>query len=58
MIRGFRKSGKKITDVWKKDQIDELINAVPPEFNDKSTLKREIEAGNNTRDFELTGIKK
>ena len=57
-MRGFRKSGKKVTDVWKKDQIDELINAVPPEFNDKSTLNREIEAGNNTRDFELTGIKK
>ena len=57
-LDGFRKSGKKVTDVWKKELVDELVNAVPSEFNDKSTLKREIEAGNNTRDFELVGIKK
>jgi len=58
-IRGFRKSGRKIPDVWEKGKmIDEMISAIPAEFNDKTTLTREIQEGNNTLNFDLPGIKK
>jgi hypothetical protein len=58
-IRGFRKSGRKTPDVWEKGKmIDEMISAVPAEFNDKTTLAREIQEGNNTLNFDLPGIKK
>lgn len=58
VIRGFRKSDKKITDPFKKEQVFEMVLAVGPEFNDQSTLKRPIEAGSNKLDFELPGLKK
>ncbi len=57
-IRGFRKSGRKVEDVWEKGKmIEERVFAVPPEYNVKSTLVRAVQAGNNTFDFDLPGIK-
>ena len=57
-IRGFRKTGRKVPDIMEKDKlIDERAKAVGPEFNDQSTLIREIKDGKNTLDFDLPGIK-
>lgn len=52
-IRGFRKSGRKIAPMG--TPIDEEIQVVPAEFNDPSTLIREIKDGDNTIDFDLPG---
>lgn len=58
-IRGFRKSGKKIPDVWEKGKmLDELINAVPATYNDQTTLVRDVQDGDNTINFDLPGVKK
>jgi hypothetical protein len=54
-IRGFRKTGKQKTVMG--SAVEEEIQAVPPEFNDQSTLVREIKAGSNTLDFDLPGLK-
>ncbi len=57
-IRGFRKSGRKVPDVWEKGKMnDEMVFAVPAEYNAKTTLVREVQAGKNTFDFDLPGIK-
>jgi hypothetical protein len=45
-IRGFRKTGKTMA---------EEVPAVSAEFNEKSTLVREIKDGNNELTFELPG---
>jgi hypothetical protein len=57
-IRGNRKSGRKIPHPMSpKDTIDELVEAVPAEFNTSSTLTWEIESGHNTRNFEIPSTK-
>lgn len=59
VIRGFRKSGRKIPDIWDKTKlIDENEKALGPEYNDQTTLVREIHDGQNIVDFDLTGIPK
>jgi hypothetical protein len=55
-IRGFRKTGRKINVMG--STIDEEIQAVPAEYNDKSTLTRPINDGANGLDFDLPGISK
>jgi hypothetical protein len=56
VIRGFRKTGRKIKDPFGLVQ-EEKVDAVPPEYNNNSTLVREIRPGDNTLDFELKGTK-
>ena len=59
VIRGFRKSGRLIPDVWDKSKmIDENERALGPEYNDESTLIRDIQEGKNVLDFDLKGIPK
>ena len=58
VIRGFRNSGKKIPDMVDKNKmVDERVKAVGAEFNDNTTLMRDIEQGENTLNFDLPGIK-
>jgi hypothetical protein len=54
-IRGFRKTGRKIT--VQRETIDEEIQVVPAEFNDQSKLVREIHERENTLEFDLPGKK-
>jgi hypothetical protein len=57
-IRGNRKSGRKVPNPMSpKDMMDELVEAIPAEFNSKSTLTWEIQSGHNTRDFEVPSTK-
>lgn len=53
-IRGFRKTGRKIAPMG--NPMDEEIQVVPIEFNDRSTLVREIKPGENILDFDLPAI--
>jgi len=57
VIRGFKNSGKKIRDIWTKEMVDERVIAVPPEFNEKSDVVRDVIDGKNTFNFDLPGIK-
>jgi hypothetical protein len=58
-IRGFRKSGRKVPDIMEKTKmVDEMISALPATYNDQTTLVHEVRDGNNTINFELTGVKK
>ncbi|MSU78110.1 MAG: hypothetical protein EXS16_08445 [Gemmataceae bacterium] len=58
-ITGFRASGRKMFDAMDKDKIiDEMERAVGPEFNEASTLIRDVVEGKNTFDFDLAGVKK
>jgi hypothetical protein len=54
-IRGFRKTGKSMTVMG--SPMDEEIQAVPVEFNEQSTLVRQVKPGDNTLDFDLPGVK-
>jgi hypothetical protein len=52
-IRGFRKTGRKISPMG--TPMDEEIQVVPSEFNESSTLIREVKEGDHTMDFDLPG---
>lgn len=55
-IRGVRETGRTMPDpLGKPEAVAELVEAVPPEFNSQSTLRRTIVAGKNTLDFDLPG---
>ncbi len=57
-IRGFRQTGKTVRDLWKPgEKIQERVTALGPEYNDRSTLVRDIRAGDNRLDFDLPGRK-
>jgi hypothetical protein len=57
-IRGFRQTGKTVRDVWKPGEpVAERVRALDPEYNDHSTLVREIQQGRNQLDFDLPGAK-
>ena len=59
-IRGFRKTGRTIPDPMARTAgrlIEEIVPALPPESNDRSTLVRDIRDGDNTLDFDLPGTK-
>ncbi len=56
-IRAFRPSGKRVSDIWKPgEQLDEMVRALGPQYNDKSTLVQDIQHGQNQADFEVLGI--
>lgn len=52
-INATKKSGKKIKSSVSDDMLDETVEAIPEQFNSKSTLEKEIEAGSNEIDFDL-----
>ena len=57
-IRGFRQTGKSVRDIWKPGQsVAERVSAIGPQFNDRSTLVRDIQAADNQLDFDLPGTK-
>jgi hypothetical protein len=56
-IRGFRKTGKTMPNPSPTGgTIAEERQVVPPEFNEKSTLVRDIKEGGNELNFDLPGI--
>ena len=57
-IRGFRKTGKRVSDPMEPGKlIDEIVPALAPQYHSQSTLIREIKEGTNTLDFDLPGTK-
>src|SRR5690349_17430823 len=54
-LRAFRNTGRKVQDPTGKPgtMIDERVPAFPPEYNDKSTLVREVQPGSNKIDFDI-----
>lgn len=57
-IRWPKATGKKIKTAIDgpgvvNGEVDEMKQVIPPEFNEKSTLKRELSAGRNTLKLEL-----
>lgn len=54
-ISGSRKTGKRIPDPLVPGKIvDEVVPAVPDQYGDHSTFKREIKSGKNVLDFDLS----
>jgi hypothetical protein len=59
VIRANRKTGKKIPNAMAPGRfIDEQAEILPPQYNTKSTLFKEIVAGANTFDLDLHTTKK
>jgi hypothetical protein len=54
-LRGFRNTGKKVPDLTGAPgaMMDERVPAFPPEYNDRSTLIKEVKAGSNKIDFDI-----
>ena len=53
-VRGNRKTGRRVRHPFNYDeQIDELVEAVPREFNEGSTLERDVLSSNNEFNFDL-----
>jgi len=57
-IRGLKKSGRQVrvtadAELPRGGLVEELIPAVPPQYNDRTTLVREIVRGHQKMDFEL-----
>ncbi|MDB5310792.1 MAG: hypothetical protein JWO38_4994 [Gemmataceae bacterium] len=54
-VRAFRETGRKVQDPTGLPGAltTERVPAFPPEFNDKSTLVREVRAGSDTIDFDV-----
>ncbi len=53
MINSLQKTGRTIQSL---DQVDEeLAEAVPPEYNEETTLLRDVEPGSNELNFDLKG---
>src|SRR5438270_267202 len=58
-IQGTRKTNKKVPDpLIPTHLVYEEAPVVPPKYNQKSTLFKEVSAGLNPVDFELEGIRK
>jgi hypothetical protein len=55
-IRAVRKTGKMVRTPFGPpgEMVEELANAIPPQFNSASTLKVDIKPGDNTANFEVT----
>jgi hypothetical protein len=55
-LRAFRSTGKKVQDPTGPPgaMADERVMAFPPQFNDQSTLVREVRSGSDTIDFDIT----
>lgn len=57
-IRGSRNTGKKVPNLMAPGTlVDEVVEAVPAEYNTQSTLVRTISPGHNTIDFDLSGAR-
>jgi hypothetical protein len=54
-LRAFRETGRKVQDPTGPPGAlaNERVLAFPPEFNDNSTLVREVRKGSDTIDFEI-----
>jgi hypothetical protein len=54
-LRAFRNTGKKVQDPTGKPGVltDERVLVFPPEYNDRSTLVREIKPGSNSLNFDI-----
>lgn len=54
-LRAFRMSGRKVQDPTAPTGTltDERVPAFPPEYNERSTLVRDVTKGSNTIDFEI-----
>ncbi len=54
-LRAFRTTGRKVQDATGKPGVltAERVLAFPPEYNDESTLVRDIQAGSNVIDFDI-----
>ena len=53
-IRGFRNTGRKVPDIWDPNRmLDERVHILDAEYNDRSTLVREVQPGANRFDFDL-----
>jgi hypothetical protein len=45
-IRGFRKTGKQVSAMpASRGMVDEIVQFIPAQFNDRSTLTADVEAG-------------
>jgi hypothetical protein len=53
-IRANRKTGRKAPNPTAPGELtDEIVELLPPECNERSTLIREVRAASNTIDFDL-----
>jgi hypothetical protein len=52
-LRAFRNTGRKVQDPTGLPGVktDERVQAFPPEYNDRSTVVKEVHTGSNTIDF-------
>jgi len=58
-ITANRKTGRQVPDAGKPGSMrDEVVSAIAPEFNRKSTLVETIKSGENTLKFDVKGTKK
>lgn len=55
-IRASRKTGRKVQAPMAERGVlaDEIVEAVPQQYNSRSTLQRNVAQGDNTLDFDLT----
>jgi hypothetical protein len=55
-LRAFRNTGRKVQDPTGTPGTlaDERVMAFPPQFNDQSTLVRDVKSGSDTVDFDIT----
>ena len=55
-LRAFRETGKKVQDPTGKPgtMTFERAMAFPPEYNDRSTLVKDVKPGSDTIDFDIT----
>ena len=53
-INAIRKTGKKVKSIMSDEMVDETEEAVPEKYNTNSTLEKDVQAGENVLDFELT----
>ena len=54
-LRAFRTTGRKVQDPTGLPGVktEERVQAFPPEYNDRSTVVKEVQAGSNTIDFDV-----
>jgi hypothetical protein len=54
-LRAFKRTGREVQDATKPagNFTLEWVPALPPEYNDQSTVVREIKPGDNTFDFDI-----
>jgi hypothetical protein len=59
-LRSFKMSGRKIQDPTAPPGTltEARVQAFPPEYNDRSTVVKEIQAGSNTIDFDVSSKSK